>query len=85
MKMFAIGVISAGALSAAALGLAGTATAAGGADATVNGLNAEGYSVQLNGAPTANLSACSVTGVKKDGVGGPSPTAFVDIACPDGC
>jgi hypothetical protein len=85
MKMFAIGVISAGALSAAALGLAGTATAAGGADATVNGLNADGYSVQLNGAPTANLSACSVTGVKKDGVGGPSPTAFVDIACPDGC
>lgn len=85
MKMFVISVISAGALSAAAVGLAGTATAAGGADVTVNGLNADGYSVQINGSPTANLSVCSVTGVKKDGVGGPSPTAVVDIACPDGC
>ena len=85
MKMFAITVISVGALSAATVGLAGPATAAGGADVTVNGLTSEGYSVQLNGAPTANLSACSVTGVKKDGIGGPSPTAYVDIACPDGC
>ena len=84
MKMLSITVI-AGAMTAAALSLAGTATAAGGADATVNGLQAEGYSVQLNGAQSANLSACTVTNVKKDGVAGPSPTAYVDITCPDGC
>ena len=83
--MFAITIVSAGAMTAAALGLAGTATAAGGADATVNGLKAEGYSVQLNGSPTANLSACTISNVKKDGAGGPSPTAYVDIVCPDGC
>lgn len=85
MKMFVTTVLSAGAMAAAALGLAGTAAAAGGADATVNGLTAEGYLVQLNGTPSANLSACTVTNVAKDGAGGPSPTALVDIACPQGC
>jgi hypothetical protein len=85
MKMLSITVISAGAMTAAALSLAATAAAAGGADATVNGLQAQGYSVQLNGAQSANLSACTVTSVKKDGVAGPSPTAYVDITCPDGC
>ena len=78
--MFAITIISAGALSAAAIGLSGPAAAAGGADATVNGLTAEGYNVQINGAQSANLSACTVSNVKKD-----SATAYVDIACPDGC
>ena len=85
MKILIVTVFSAGAMAAAALSLAGTAAAAGGADATVNGLQAEGYSVQLNGSQSANLTACAVTNVKKDGGAGPSPTAYVDVACPDGC
>jgi hypothetical protein len=85
VKYFVITAISAGAMAAAALGLAGTAAAAGGADVTVNSLTTDGFLVQLNGPQTANLSACTVTNVKKDGAGGPSPTALVDIACPDGC
>jgi hypothetical protein len=72
-------------MTAAALGLAGTATAAGGADATVNSLKSEGYSLQINGSQSANLTACTVTNVKKDGARGPSPVAYIDIACPDGC
>lgn len=70
---------------ALALSLAANASAAGGADVTVNGLAADGYSVRVNGAQSSNLSACSVTGVKTDDAGGQSPIAYVDIACPDGC
>ncbi|KAA0086556.1 hypothetical protein CIW52_01085 [Mycolicibacterium sp. P9-64] len=85
MKRFAMAVMTAGAMSAAALGLAGTASAAGGADVTVNSLKTEGYSLQINGAQSANLTACTVTNVTKDGQPGPNPVAYVDIACPDGC
>ena len=83
MKKLAFTIACAGAMATAALGLAGTASAAGGADVTVNGLNAEGYNVQVNGAASAPLTACTVTNVKKDGSAG--LTAYVDIACPDGC
>jgi hypothetical protein len=85
MRMIVFAVIGAGAMTAAALGLAGTAAAAGGADAIINGLSAEGFSVQLNGSQTANLSACAVTDIKKDGAPGSNPTAYVDVSCPDGC
>jgi hypothetical protein len=85
MKKFAMTVLAAGAMTAAALGLAGTASAAGGADITVNSLKTEGYSLHINGSQSANLTACTVTNVTKDGQTGPNPVAYVDIACPDGC
>jgi hypothetical protein len=85
MKSFVFTIAAAGAIAGAALGFAGTASAAGGADATINGLSSEGYLVQLNGAQTAPLTACTVTNVEKDASGGSSLTAYVDVACPDGC
>ncbi len=85
MKHFVVTAACAGALGAAALGLAGTAAAAGGADAAINGLKSEGYTVQINGPQSAPLTACSVTGVKKDAAGNVGAVAYVDIACPDGC
>ncbi len=85
MKKFTITAAGAGFLAAVAVGLAGNATAAGGADATVNGLQSEGYSVLFNKTPTANLTQCAVTGVTKDSATGANPTAYVDIACPEGC
>lgn len=95
MKLFAITTATAGAFAAAALGLAGAAAAVptGGssADTVVQGLQAEGYSVQLNGDQTSPLSQCIVTGVH--GLSGTeseghriNPTQFdtvyVDISCP---
>ena len=75
-----------GGLSVAAVVLAGPAAAAANADDAVNGLRAEGYSIQLNGAPSANLSACAVTSINKDSPGASSnPVAYVDISCPTGC
>ena len=85
MQIFSGALVGAGALAAVSLGLAGPAAAAGGADDVVNGLKSDGYSVQLNGAPSANLSVCTVSSVKKDSAGGSNPTAYVDISCPTGC
>ncbi|BDX31861.1 hypothetical protein TUM20985_24080 [Mycobacterium antarcticum] len=85
MKGFVFTMVATGALAGAALGFAGAASAAGGADATINGLHSEGYIVQLNGSQTAPLTACTVTNVQKDPLGGNSLTAQVDVACPDGC
>lgn len=85
MKKFAITIAGAGALACVAMGFAGTASAAGGADVTINGLRNEGYIVQLDGTPTAPLTACTVTNVQKDAAGGTALTAYVDVACPDGC
>ncbi|GLP81372.1 hypothetical protein [Mycobacterium antarcticum] len=86
MKSFLFTIIAAGALTGTALGFAGAAAAAGGADATINGLRSEGYLVQLNGAQTAPLTACTVTNVEKeDPSGGSSLTAYVNVACLDGC
>lgn len=85
MRKFAMTVLGAGAITVAALGLAGTASAAGGADVTVNSLKTEGYSLQINGPQSANLTACTVTSVTKDGAPGSNPVAYLDVACPDGC
>lgn len=76
-------------LSALALGLAGTAAAAptGGGNAAdaVKVLQAQGYSVQINGSVTDALTACETTGVH--GVSGAGTrsfsTAYVDVSCPD--
>jgi ABC-type phosphate transport system substrate-binding protein len=90
MKRLMMMAACAGALTAAALGVAGTASAAGArADDIVNGLQAQGYSVQLNGAGSAPLSACTVSNVSGVSAAAPAaganPTAVVDVACPTGC
>jgi hypothetical protein len=78
MKL-AITAATAGLLAATALGLASVATAAptgtSAAD-TIKSLEADGYTVQINGAATSPLSECTVTGVH------PGTTVYVDIACP---
>lgn len=85
MKKLALTVAGLGAMVALGLGFAGAAAAAGGADDVVNGLTTQGYSVQINGTPTANLSQCTVNNVNKDAPGGFNLTAYVDISCPTGC
>jgi hypothetical protein len=57
-------------LTAAALSLASTAAAAGGADGygnaqdTIDELRAQGFNVQINGAEEYPLSRCEVTGIE---------------------
>jgi len=53
------------------------------AEGAVNDLRAAGYLVQLNQTPTAPLTACTVGGVRT--LEGGTPSALVDIVCPDGC
>ncbi|MBJ7339582.1 hypothetical protein [Mycolicibacterium sp.] len=92
MKTFITTTAAVGALVAATLGLAGPATAAatgpGDAQDTVGSLQAQGYSVQLNGpAASVPLSQCTVTGMH----GMPSASAgttqfttvYVDVSCQD--
>jgi hypothetical protein len=91
MTNFVITPLAAVALGAAALGLAGAAAAfpnAGTAEDIVNGLEAEGYNVQVNGLVQVPLKLCSATDVH--------PTlddsatlqdkqnthVFVDVSCP---
>lgn len=91
MKNFVITSLTASALTAAALGLAGTAAAfpnAGTAADVVDSLTAEGYNVQVNGIVAVPLSTCRVTDVH--------PTldssatlqdkqhtqVFIDVSCP---
>jgi hypothetical protein len=89
MKMFALTTITAGALAATALGLAGTAAAApagpSSAADTVKSLQAEGYNVQLNGIVYGPPSECTVTGVHPDPTGTVNQaqftTVYVDISC----
>ena len=80
MKKFIVGAAGFGVLAALAVGLAGTVSAS--ADTIINGLQAEGYTVQINGASTAPLTHCKVTAVNKFADG---TSASVDIACPQGC
>jgi hypothetical protein len=89
MKKLAITTATVGAMTAVTMGLAGVAEAASteGSSAadTVNSLRSQGYNVQLNGAATAPLSRCTVTGVS--GLSGSMPakeldTVYVDISCP---
>jgi hypothetical protein len=98
MKKLAITITTLCTLAATALGLAGAAAAAptGAASAadTVKSLQAEGYSVQINGPANVPLSQCRVTSVHGlsntniDAAGHPvDPTQFttvyVDVACAD--
>jgi hypothetical protein len=91
MKNFLITPLAAVALGAAALGLAGAAAAfpnAGTAADVVDGLEAEGYNVQVNGLVQVPLKLCTSTGVhpRLDD----SATleekqhtqVFVDVSCP---
>lgn len=89
MKKSIVTLATFGAMSAAALGLAGTATAVpfGGSSAadTVATLQSQGFSVQINGAVTVPLNRCITTGVH--GLPGPevgpqgSGVVFVDVDC----
>jgi hypothetical protein len=86
-------VAAAAALSAVAVGLAGSAMAAptGGTNAAeaINELQAQGYSVQINGSATDALTACATTGIHGVPAAGPHTgplsftTVYVDVACPD--
>lgn len=77
---FTISVAAAGVLALSGLGFAADAVAApsgvGSAADTVKSLQADGYTVQVNGDVARSLSECTVTGVH------PGSTVYVDIACP---
>jgi hypothetical protein len=94
MKNFTIISATVGALAATALGLAGTAAAAplAGSSAadTVQGLQAQGFNVQINGTANVPLSRCTTTGVhglpdahKAGQVATQFNSVYVDISCPD--
>ena len=77
---FAISAVAAIVLALGALEFAADAGAApsgvGSAADTVQSLEADGYTVAINGAVNRSLSECSVTAVQ------PGSTVYVDIACP---
>jgi hypothetical protein len=89
MKNISFVVAAATAFSALAVGFAGTAAAAptggGNAAEAVKELQAQGYSVQINGSVTDVLTACGTTGVHGvPGAGARSfTTVYVDVSCPD--
>jgi hypothetical protein len=95
MKTIAITILTTGALTSAAMGLAGTAAAFpgnGSAEDTINGLRSDGFAVELNGSTNNQpLSRCSVQGLHPllSTISNLSPadkqntTVFVDISCPD--
>jgi hypothetical protein len=68
MKSLVITTLAAGALSAAALGLAGAANAAPSGpstvQATVSQLQSQGYQVIVNRVGTAPLDQCTISGVR---------------------
>jgi hypothetical protein len=68
MKNILFASLAAGTLASAALGLAGTASAApsgpSSVDATVSQLRAQGYAVILNRTGTAPVEQCTVTAVR---------------------
>jgi hypothetical protein len=91
MKNFVITAVTAGALAAAALGMAGAAGAfpsAGTAADVVSELRSEGYNVQVNGIVAVPLSTCRVTDVNptlndSDTLQDKQHTmVFVDVSCP---
>lgn len=89
MKKISLTIAAATAFSALAVGLAGTAAAAptGGGNAAdaVKELQAQGYSVQINGSVTDALTACATTGVHGVPAAGSHSftTVYVDVTCPD--
>lgn len=92
MKTIAITTLTAGALAAAAVGLAGTAAAfpgSGSADDVINGLKGEGHRIQINGSTNNQpLSRCTVAGTHPSLTPNATlaekqnTTVFVDIDCP---
>jgi hypothetical protein len=94
MKTIAIAV-TAGALTAAAIGLAGTAAAFpgfGNAEDTINDLKSDGFKVGLNGSTNSQpLSRCSVLDLHPllsnladlPLTEKQNTTVFVDLSCPD--
>jgi hypothetical protein len=91
MRIFMISGAVAGVLAAAAIGVAGTASAfpnSGTAADTSASLEAEGYNVQINGIVTGPLSGCLTTGVhpRLDDAATPAEkantTVFIDVSCP---
>jgi hypothetical protein len=92
MLKIASTAFGAGALTAAVLGLAGTAAAFpgnGSAEDTINGLESDGYRIELNGSTNNQpLSRCSVQGTHPllstiPASEKSNTTVFVDISCPD--
>lgn len=88
MRKYLALTVTAGAMAAAALGLAGVGqaapTEATQAEGTVKALEAQGYNVILNRTGTAPLSACTVASVQPghtystvDSRGGSSPSETV--------
>lgn len=88
MRKYLITTATVGAMTAAALGLAGAAqaapTEAAQAEGTVKALEAQGYNVILSRTGTAPLSACTVASVQPghtystvDSRGGSSPSQTV--------
>ena len=89
MKTYAIAIAVGGAMTAAALGFIGVATAApsgaGSASDVVQSLKAQGYNVMINGATRGPLSECTVTGVHNPDTTGRAvgfTTVYVDVDCP---
>ncbi|MEN4447559.1 hypothetical protein [Mycobacterium sp. SM3041] len=82
MKSVIMGM-GAAALAMVAFAPVASAAPAAPADAVINDLRAEGYLVQINQTPTAPLTACSVSNVRK--LDGGAASALVDVVCPDGC
>ena len=68
MKSFLFTTLTAGALASAALGLAGTATAApsgpSSVDQTISQLRSQGYQVVVSRVGTARLDQCAITAVR---------------------
>ncbi len=68
MKNLVLTTITAGALASAALGLAGTASAApsgpSSVDQTVSQLRSQGYQVIVNRVGTARLEQCTISAVR---------------------
>jgi hypothetical protein len=85
-RYFAPLLVAAGAIAAIAVA---PIAAADGADATINDLQAQGYTVQINwinGFDTKPLSLCTVTAINNPD-SSPQPvtstTLYVDVWCPN--
>lgn len=83
---FLVALAALTAMAVASFAFTAQASAAGGsgssASDTIDRLQAEGYTVQLNGIADAPLSQCVVTGI--EGLRGATAfsTVYVDISCP---
>ncbi|WP_078326101.1 hypothetical protein [Mycobacteroides salmoniphilum] len=82
--LVAVAALGAMAVASFAFSAQASASAGGGSSAadTVDQLQAQGYTVQLNGIADAPLSQCVVNGV--EGLRGATAfsTVYVDISCP---